>query len=100
MERSAPRERFAVVFRNRGKESAGALEIDSERILLHGRSSRGTVELVIPREDISGVRIGRCRSERLNGYPTLLLERAGEPAVQVAPLGAARLTEIAESLRR
>jgi hypothetical protein len=67
--------------------------------MLHGRSSGEAVDLEIPRADLSGVRIGRGRGERLNGYPTLLLERPGEPDVQVAPLGAARLAEIAEVLR-
>lgn len=92
-------ERFAVVFRVRGRQLAGALEVEDDRLVLHGRSSREAVELEIPRAELSAVRIGRGPSERLNGYPTLLLERRGEPAVQVAPLGAARLNEIAESLR-
>jgi hypothetical protein len=99
MERQLIRERFAVVFRVRGRKLAGALEVDDERLMLHGRADGEAVEFEIPRADLSAVRIGRGRGERLNGYPTLLLERPGEPDVQIAPLGAARLAEIAAVLR-
>ena len=99
MEPQAIRECFAVVFRFHGRELVGALEVEDGRLTLKGRSSDDAAELEIPRAELSAVRIGRGRAERLNGYPTLLLERPGEPDVQVAPLGAARLAEIAEALR-
>ena len=41
------------------------------------------------------VRVGRRPGERLNGYPTLVLERAGHAAVLVAPFGMTLLSEIA-----
>lgn len=91
-------ERFAVVFRNGESESAGALEVEQDRLLLHGCTSSGALELEIPVSDISQVRVGRRADERLNGYPTLLLERPGMPAVQVAPLGVALLPEITDLL--
>ncbi|HEU5244318.1 MAG TPA: hypothetical protein VFU33_07950 [Gaiellaceae bacterium] len=91
-------ERFAVVFRDGEIESAGALEVEQDRLLLLGRADECVLELEIPVSELSEVRVGRRRNERLNGYPTLLLERASMPPVQVAPLGVALLPEIADLL--
>lgn len=87
-------ERFAVVFRDGGREAAGALDVEQDRLLLHGRGRDGSLELEIPFSDLNEVRVGHRPSERLNGYPTLLLERTTLPAVQVAPFGLALLPEI------
>lgn len=87
-------ERFAVVFREGGRQAAGALDVEQDRLLLHGRGSEGSLELEIPFSDLNEVRVGRTASERLNGYPTLLLERTALPTVKVAPFGLALLPEI------
>jgi hypothetical protein len=47
---------------------------------------------------VSEVRVGRQPGERLNGYPTLILERTTMPPVQVAPFGVAMLPEISDLL--
>jgi hypothetical protein len=91
-------ERYAVVFRTRDSEAAGRLEIEQDRLLLRGRATDGNLELEIPFSDLVEVRVGRRPNERLNGYRTLILERATEPAVRVAPLGVALLPEIADLL--
>jgi hypothetical protein len=89
-------ERYAVVFRTSDGEAAGRLEIEQDRLLLRGRATDGSLELEIPFSDLVEVRVGRRPNERLNGYRTLILERATEPAVRVAPLGAGLLPEIAD----
>ena len=91
-------ERFAVVFRNGSAESAGALEVRPDRLLLRGRANQAPLELEIPFSDLFEVRRGRRSSERLHGYATLILERAGSPPVLIAPLGMAMLSEVADLL--
>jgi hypothetical protein len=91
-------QRFAVVFRDGPAEAAGALEIEDDRLLLRGRAASGDLTLEIPFSDLSEVRPGRRPGERLNGYPTIFLERVTMPPVQVAPLGVAMLTEISDLL--
>lgn len=92
-----PGERYAVAFRELdGPVVAGSLEFDEERLALRGRSPERKVELDLRLTEIVDVHIGRHASERLNGYPTLVLEREGMPPLQVAPLGAGFLHEIAD----
>jgi hypothetical protein len=91
-------ERFAVVFRDASVEAAGALEVEHDRLLLSGRSRDGSLELEIPYSDLMEVRVGRRPSERLNGYATVVLERAALPPLQVAPYEMAMLPEIADLL--
>jgi hypothetical protein len=91
-------ERFAVVFRDGSAEAAGALDVEHDRLLLHGGANDARLELEIPFSDLSEVRIGRRPSERLNGYATIVLERTTLPPVQVAPLGVALLHEISDLL--
>jgi hypothetical protein len=96
-QRSSPR--YAVVFRA-GAETpvAGALVTDEDRLVLEGRGRDGSVELRIPYQELTGVRVGRSAEERLNGRPALLLERGDEPLVQVEPLGVGLLQELAHLL--
>jgi hypothetical protein len=91
-------ERFAVVFRDGGVEAAGALEVERARLRLRGRAASADLDLEIPFSDLTEVRVGRRPTERLNGHPTLVLERSTMPAVYVAPLGVAMLREIANLL--
>jgi len=90
-------ERYAVVFREQGgAAAAGALEMGPDGLLLRGGAGQLPAELSVPFADIAEVRIGRRPPDRLNGYATLVLERAHMPSVQVAPLGAGLLHEIAD----
>lgn len=90
---------YAVVFCERGgAPAAGALELHRGRLLLTGRAGQKRCALSLPLADVTAIRIGRVRVDRLNGYPTLVLERGPRPAVQVAPLGAGLLHEIADLL--
>jgi len=90
-------ERYAVVFREQGgAAAAGALELRPDRLLLRGRAEQLPAELSVPFADIAEIRIGRRPADRLNGYATLVLERTHLPSVQVAPLGAGLLHEIAD----
>jgi hypothetical protein len=91
-------ERFAVVFRVGGNAAAGVLEVDDDRLLLRGREGLDDVQLEIPFSELSEVRVARHRSERLNGYATLILERGDPPAAQVAPFEMAFLPEITDLL--
>lgn len=91
-------ERFAVVFQIGSAKAAGALDVEPDRLLLHGGAKDALLELEIPFSDLSEVRVGRRPSERLNGYATLTLERTTLPPVQVAPLSMAMLSEIADLL--
>jgi hypothetical protein len=91
-------ERYAVVFRTGEMQATGRLEIEQDRLLLSGRGREGSLELEIPFSDLVEVRVGRRPEERLNGYRTLVLERASDPVVRVAPFGMAMLPEIADLL--
>lgn len=91
-------ERFAVVFRVDASQAAGSLEIDDDRLSLRGNGNKGGLNLEIPLSALTEVRVGRHESERLNGYPTLILERTPEPSVQLAPFGMTLLPEIADLL--
>jgi hypothetical protein len=66
--------------------------------MLRGRGVQGDLGLEIQFSDLSEVRRGCRPSERLNGYPTLVLERTGRPPVKVAPLGLTLLPEIFDLL--
>jgi hypothetical protein len=91
-------ERYAVVFQTGESHATGRLEIEQDRLLLTGTAKDGILELEIPISDVVEVRVGRRPDERLNGYRTLLLLRATDPVVRVAPLGMAMLPEITDLL--
>lgn len=93
------RERYAVVFRESdGPAACGRLEVADDRLLLSGGKAGRHVDLSIPLADIGGVHIGRRQAERLNGFRTIVLERAAGPPVQLAPLGIGLLHEITDLL--
>jgi hypothetical protein len=97
-DRGQMHERFAVVFRVDSARATGALEVDHDRLLLRGGGAEHGLELEIPFSALVEVRIGRSPSERLNGYPTIVLERTALPAVHVAPLSPLLLHELADLL--
>lgn len=87
---------YAVVFRENGApQAAGSLALTGDRLWLDGSQQGAARRLSVPFADLTEIRIGRSPRDRLNGHPTLVLERAGMPAVQVAPVGAGLLHEIA-----
>jgi hypothetical protein len=91
--------RYAAVFREGAHApTAGGLVIDDERLLLVGRCGEGRVEVSVRYTELREVRIGRSPEERLNGQPVLVLERRNAPRVQIAPLGAGLLYELADLL--
>jgi len=91
-------ERFAAVFRVDSSLAAGALDVEDDRVFLRGRGNDGGLELEIPLSELTEVRVVRRVGERLNGYPTLILERTTAPPVQVAPVGMTLLPEIVDLL--
>jgi hypothetical protein len=91
--------RYGAVFREgTNAPTAGGLVVGADRLLLVGRGSDGRVEVSIPYAELREVRIGRSRDECLNGHPTLVLARRTAPPVQVGPLGAGLLHELADLL--
>lgn len=91
-------ERYAVAFRAGSAAATGRLDVEPDRLLLHGVAGPDVLELEIPFAELAEIRVGRRPEERLNGYRTLVLERTNGPAVRVAPLGLAMLPEIADLL--
>jgi hypothetical protein len=91
-------ERFAVAFRDGTRQATGALVVEAGRLRLQGRSAGASLELEIPYSELAEVRVGRLAGERLNGYPTLVLERTSLPPVRVAPFGFGLVREIGELL--
>lgn len=91
-------ERFAVVFREGTAQAAGRLDVEPDRLLLHGVCVGGELTLEIPCSELREVRVVQSPRERLNGYRTLVLERSRGPAIQVAPLGVAFVPEIVSLL--
>lgn len=93
------RARYAVLFCERGgRPAAGSLELASERLLLTSSIDGRRQVLALRLAEIVEIRIGRLAAERLNGYRTLVLERAHGSPVQVAPLETGLLHELAELL--
>jgi hypothetical protein len=85
-------ERYAVVFRERGGPAvAGSLELSDDSVLLTGAGH----EVAVPLIDVEEVQVAR-RADRINGHPTLVLDRADGPALHVAPIGAGLVHEIAD----
>jgi hypothetical protein len=91
-------ERYAVAFRVGEVGAGGRLDVDDDRLVLQGVAGDEVVKVEIPFSELVEVRVGRRPEERLNGYRTLLLERANGPDVRVAPLGLALVHEIADLL--
>jgi len=90
---------YAVVFREQGEPPAtGSLELAQDRLLLTGGAGGHVHQLEVELANIVEIHVGRRPADRLNGYRTLVLERAHMPAVQIAPLEASLLHEIADLL--
>jgi hypothetical protein len=93
------RRQYAVVFREHGGPSlAGSLEVAPDSLRLVGGAGKSARTLEVSLNDIADVRIGRRLVDRINGYRTLVLERSQLPAVEVAPVKADLLHELADLL--
>ena len=78
---------------------AGKLELEATQIRLEGRDLHGSASCTLPYLDLVAIHIGREASERLDGRPTLLLERSGGAKVRIAALVQAGIVvELAEKL--
>lgn len=94
-------ERYPVIFREQHDAPVpGSLTLLQGGVLLSGGSRERSAELNIAFSDIRHVHVGRKPDERLNGSPTLVIERDQQPPVLVAPIGVGLLHEIADLLGR
>jgi len=91
--------RFPVVWRE-GEGGAAVGELVVEREVLRFEGARAGQEVVarLRFADVQGVRVARRAPERLNGRPTIVLDRGSAPAFFVEPVGANLLGEIAALL--
>jgi hypothetical protein len=92
--------RYAVVWDlGDGRRVAGSLELLSDRLRLDGRAGDGRRCVCELAYDSLAVRIGRVRSERIDGRPALVLERPGsEPLLLGDADQPGALRELAERL--
>jgi hypothetical protein len=91
---------YAVVWRDGDAPIAsGRLEFHARSITLAGASNGRPVDREVGFAEVSSVRVGRARKDRLDGKPTLVLEREGRDDLRVAPLSAPGiLAELAHRL--
>jgi hypothetical protein len=88
---------YPVVWSEEGEPTVtGRLLPGAEALLLEGARDGRLVRRSLPYRDLGGVRIGRKAGDRLNGRPTLVVERSDGPEVRVLPLGPGLLLELAE----
>ena len=94
-------ESYAVIWRNgSGPTYAGKLELGSTALHLRGSSSTGTLDRrSIPYSDIAAVRIVRSPSDRLNGSPTVTLDRRAAASISIGAVnGIGIVFELADVL--
>jgi hypothetical protein len=91
---------YAVVWCENGEPHSGRLELGSSELRLLGSGARSRLaRLRIPYRDVVGVRVGRSSAERLNGAPSVILERrSGVPLTIGALNGVGIIFELAEVL--
>lgn len=76
---------YAVVWRE-GDEplASGRLEVRSRSVVFDGARKGNPVEREIPIENLLTIRVGRSREDRLDGQPSLVLERRTGQAIRVS----------------
>ena len=91
---------YGVVWKKDGREPvAGKLELDADRLRLEGSDRDHLTVYVLVYRDLQMVRINRDRPDRLDGRPTLSLERSDGDTIRIASLTQAGIvSEIAERL--
>jgi hypothetical protein len=91
--------RFPVVWREgEGGAAVGELVVEREVLRFEGARAGQAVEAELRLVDVQGVRVARRATERLNGRPTIVLDRGSAPPLFVEPVGASLLGEIAALL--
>lgn len=99
MQQSSAGVRYAVAFRSgTGPTVGGALTLDETGLVLVGKSRDDGAELRVAYSAVSDVRIGRSSEESVHGRPTVVLSLGDGPSVQIEPLGAGLLHELADRL--
>ena len=93
---------YPVLWRDEGRPIAtGKLRLSPDAALLSGAApGRHRISETVPYVDIASIHIDREPSQRLNGNPSLVIERRGRELVQIAFLGAGLLGEVADLLTR
>jgi hypothetical protein len=77
---------------------AGAAALTDEGLSLTGGSATASSPLVIRYEDVVSVSIVRDPEQRLNGLPTLAIDRRGVPPLRLCTIGLGVLGELNELL--
>jgi hypothetical protein len=73
--------------------------LERDVLLVEGMTADGRLSRrEIPFSAVEGVRVARRPEERLNGRPTLVVERASAPPLQLDVLGAGMLSELSDLL--
>ena len=93
--------RYAVIWREgQGTLRAGRLELTADVLRIEGSSRDGSFSRCeVPLTAIRAVRIGRMRNERVEGMPSLIVERVyGEPLLVADATGTGAVHELADAL--
>lgn len=78
---------YGVIWRGGGDGVArGRLELTDSAVRLVGADAAAVVAEEIAYEDLAGVHVGRLAAERINGRPSLVLERSVGPALSIVSL--------------
>jgi hypothetical protein len=93
---------YGVVWRAGGEPLArGKLELLPSVLRLDGLAGSEPIALEIPYAELENVRTGRTAADRLNGYPTLVLEQRGyEPVVIAAVSQSGVVAELTQQLSK
>jgi hypothetical protein len=91
--------RFPVVWREGDAVSAvGELVVERELLRFEGARAGEQVEARLRFVEVRGVRVARRAPERLNGRPTIVLDRESASPFYIEPVGAGLLGEMASLL--
>lgn len=75
--------------------TAGSLEVRDDGLRLRGRNGAADVAY----SELTSVRVGRANGDRLDGRPSIVLERSGGGRLRIATVGqSAVLGEIADRI--
>jgi hypothetical protein len=91
---SAPASYAAIWAEAEETPSVGSVALVREGLTLSGSAGAADAVRLVRYTDIVGVDVVRKRSARLNGYPTLRIERRGAPALRVSTIGLGVLAEL------
>jgi hypothetical protein len=76
---------YSVVWREgEGPLARGKLEFRPERLRLDGMGPTSVASSEIEYGDLAGVRVGRAAADRIDGRPSLVLERRGRDPLAIA----------------